>query len=1375
MKSPFKFLDSYTKDDREIFFGRDEEIEELYQKVFESKLLLVYGVSGTGKSSLIHCGLANKFLETDWLPLVIRRGGNIIESMASGIKAASITQQDNKFISSGDFKKSVRSLYLDHYKPVFFIFDQFEELFIFGDKEERKQFVQIVKALIESDIQCRLIFVMREEYMAGVTEFERYIPTFFANRVRIEKISHANALEAIIKPCEVFNISLEDGFAESLLERLCPGSTDVELTYLQVFLDKIFRLAVEEKELQKDQEQLSFSLSHLYKIGNVSDLLGSFLDEQISLLPDPDTVLAVLKSFVSIKGTKRQMKFKDAKEYALILGRPVKDSLLTELLQTFINLRILHDKDKNGKYELRHDSLAEKIFEKITLVEKDVLEIRQFIDNAYNNWKKRDVLISARDLDYIAPYKTRLYLPAELDNLIERSKNELLRTRNRRRNLAVFSGITLILVLSIFTTWALIERSKSVKLKTIAVANYFTSLSKEFINSDPTKALRLATYANKLNSTEENRRNLINIYSNNEFYNTFLPAKSMSISYLNNFRFLGRSGHIAIQDEGRIRMIHSDGEIINDVPVDHSGFSFEISPDERYMLINDHVDSVMIYNFEKKTFLKIKSKKNSIWRLNGPNEDQFFSDSKMFYTRSLFKEISVWSVTGDLIGRSDKLRQYSYILVPEASNKLLTCSNDGFLCTWDFKSNTITEIKLDINKDAYINNPVILPDSRIAVYRSDECICIYDSCGKCLKSWHIDYFPGKIIFIYDKDMILTKGDKTIDVWDLYGNNLSTIKVGTSISDITYDQWGKQVLFATDGRIISFKFGNQQNTIKLKSDQNVFFSSSLNKLVEFAVDEKKLNIFNIDGTPETNINLKGDLGFPYISKSGNYFAFGYETVPGITIIDLRTKSSIYIIRSEVQPSFISFSHNDELIATSGKITTDPTKHFVLETREFDFDLFTKNGKFLRKYYCDDMVNAVRFSDDNRFILSSAGSEAILWDTEGKKIHTFSGHADNISDLDISSDNNFIITGSFDGSARLWSADGRVLKIIHTGKTSSSTQVAFVRDKPLFLTSNENHINLYNMKGLLIQDIPVSGSLRGKQIFFSDDNSILYMDSKKEAMIKINIKMPVDSFILSNNYNDLSINEKLDYGIKSIKDLLSSDNYEDMYMAGLYLIREKMTQVMDPDEKKRILNNANELFRRGLISDPNPCRIYRRLTELYLQLYSLSNENINDKLDKFYASLASSNDSYDLYLSANLYSRLIEKNTLPLGFEVKSLAIYKKIIDLNQGQIKRVASDCSDLTFRLLLLKDFKIALDAAQTSIRADNDNPNIYTNLPLAYIFNDQYEKAIEIYTEWKDKPLTTVNNLKPYKDVFLEDIETLESKGITHPDFEKVKELLKK
>jgi WD40 repeat protein len=463
MRSPFKFLDSYTKDDRDIFFGRDREIEELYQRVFDSKLLLVYGVSGTGKSSLIHCGLANKFLETDWLPLVIRRGGNIIESMAAAISSASLTKQQNKFASPVDFRKGVRSLYLDHYKPIFFIFDQFEELFIFGDKEERKSFIQIAKSLFESDLQCRMIFVMREEYMAGITEFEKYIPTIFSNRVRIEKMSHRNALEAIKEPCKVFNISLDEGFAEILLEKLSPDETDVELTYLQVFLDKIFRLAVGSvpplggeltggypptPEL-KGGASPSFTLSLLEKAGNVSDLLGSFLDKQISLLEDQDTALILLKSFVSVKGTKQPMTAEEAREYALTLGRDIKEPVVKEMIQTFVNLRILCDKDQNGRYELRHDALAAKIYEKFTMAEKELLEVRKFVENAFYTYERRGILLNKQDLEYLKTYENKLILPQNLTGFVNQSSDTLKKRSHALKRITTTTTIIFILILAI--------------------------------------------------------------------------------------------------------------------------------------------------------------------------------------------------------------------------------------------------------------------------------------------------------------------------------------------------------------------------------------------------------------------------------------------------------------------------------------------------------------------------------------------------------------------------------------------------------------------------------------------------------------------------------------------------------------------------------------------------------------------------------------------------------------------------------------------------------------------------------------------------------------------------------------------------------------
>ncbi|UCG93593.1 MAG: ATP-binding protein, partial [Candidatus Aerophobus sp.] len=119
-ESPFKFLDAYTKEDRDIFFGRDNEIEELYQRVFESKTLLICGVSGTGKSSLIQCGLANKFEESDWLPVNIRRGTNIVESLVSSLSKVSLTSLsissiDDKTIKPEAIVEAIQSLYLDHF------------------------------------------------------------------------------------------------------------------------------------------------------------------------------------------------------------------------------------------------------------------------------------------------------------------------------------------------------------------------------------------------------------------------------------------------------------------------------------------------------------------------------------------------------------------------------------------------------------------------------------------------------------------------------------------------------------------------------------------------------------------------------------------------------------------------------------------------------------------------------------------------------------------------------------------------------------------------------------------------------------------------------------------------------------------------------------------------------------------------------------------------------------------------------------------------------------------------------------------------------------------------------------------------------------
>ena len=85
MASPFKFLDAYTREDLDQFFGRGEETTQLYELVNQNRLVLLYGPSGTGKTSLIQCGLGNRFEATDWLPLFVRRGAHLPTSLQKAL------------------------------------------------------------------------------------------------------------------------------------------------------------------------------------------------------------------------------------------------------------------------------------------------------------------------------------------------------------------------------------------------------------------------------------------------------------------------------------------------------------------------------------------------------------------------------------------------------------------------------------------------------------------------------------------------------------------------------------------------------------------------------------------------------------------------------------------------------------------------------------------------------------------------------------------------------------------------------------------------------------------------------------------------------------------------------------------------------------------------------------------------------------------------------------------------------------------------------------------------------------------------------------------------------------------------------------------
>lgn len=342
-KSPFKFLESYDLEDQNQFFGRAVEIEELYERVFAANFLLLYGASGTGKTSLVFCGLASQFEPTDWLPISIRREENMLVAMEEAIYANAIQPID----PSLPLRKKIRSLYLDHFKPIYLIFDQFEELFILGEKEEHLTFFEEIRDLLLAGLQCKIIISMREEYIAYLHDYEAIIPSLFDNRMRIERMNTVNLQKVINGSADVFDIEITPNATDLIIKSIQDKKKEVELANLQLYLDKLYREDTKRKNLSN--RPYWFDEALIKDTGELEDVLADFLEEQLNQLEaelkeqgiqQKGIPLDVLFSLVTEDGTKKALEAQNIKK-RLQDRKAISAKTIDYCIQRFNELRLI--------------------------------------------------------------------------------------------------------------------------------------------------------------------------------------------------------------------------------------------------------------------------------------------------------------------------------------------------------------------------------------------------------------------------------------------------------------------------------------------------------------------------------------------------------------------------------------------------------------------------------------------------------------------------------------------------------------------------------------------------------------------------------------------------------------------------------------------------------------------------------------------------------------------------------------------------------------------------------------------------------------------------------------------------------------------------
>src|SRR5882724_9695319 len=91
-QNPFPGLRPFREDEERFFFGRESQVDKMVDKLAATRFLAVVGSSGSGKSSLVNCGLRPALHRglmsragTSWRIAQFRPGSDPLRSLASAL------------------------------------------------------------------------------------------------------------------------------------------------------------------------------------------------------------------------------------------------------------------------------------------------------------------------------------------------------------------------------------------------------------------------------------------------------------------------------------------------------------------------------------------------------------------------------------------------------------------------------------------------------------------------------------------------------------------------------------------------------------------------------------------------------------------------------------------------------------------------------------------------------------------------------------------------------------------------------------------------------------------------------------------------------------------------------------------------------------------------------------------------------------------------------------------------------------------------------------------------------------------------------------------------------------------------------------------
>jgi tetratricopeptide (TPR) repeat protein/energy-coupling factor transporter ATP-binding protein EcfA2 len=232
LSNPFPGLRPFEAHEDHLYFGREHETDELVRRLRTHRFLAVVGSSGSGKSSLVRCGLIpslqSGFMVTagsSWRVAIVRPGEDPLANMAAALdEPDALGSQDaelgpaSQVLLEATLRRgtlglvdAVRQARIPRHDNVLVVVDQFEELFRYrrqrqleGSSDDAVGFVKLLlEAASRSDVRIYVVLTMRSDFLGDCMQYPGLPEAINEGLYLVPRMTRDNLRAAITGPIAV--------------------------------------------------------------------------------------------------------------------------------------------------------------------------------------------------------------------------------------------------------------------------------------------------------------------------------------------------------------------------------------------------------------------------------------------------------------------------------------------------------------------------------------------------------------------------------------------------------------------------------------------------------------------------------------------------------------------------------------------------------------------------------------------------------------------------------------------------------------------------------------------------------------------------------------------------------------------------------------------------------------------------------------------------------------------------------------------------------------------------------------------------------------------------------------------------------------------